>query len=1001
MCKPQARRTPVSDRIQQTCPRLIEVALPVREISAESVRDKSLRHGHISTLHLWWARRPLAASRAVVFASLVPDPDDPRCPEEFRRAVERHLKTHVPAELKYYRRGRELLRDDDPYSPYDGVPDTLRNRLLMFIAKWSPEALDFERGKRPKPPKPKELLDDRSLVKWETSDPENPQGQKVLHIARELVKTAYNGDIPVVLDPFAGGGAIPLEAGRLGCRPIANDYNPVAYLILRATCEFPQKYGKPGKRRVITKEFGKRVERETQVSNVLAHDVEHWASWILERAREKIGHLYPPGKDGRPVVGYLWARTAPCSNPSCRGEIPLLRSPFVCNKKGKKIALTMDVDKEQKTVWFGIARGKEITQTDGTMQNRGNVRCPYCGQVTPVADLRAAGLAGKMGERMVAVIVEGKNGKDYRPVEETDLAAFRKALAMDVERPPELILPEINAQDAAEDISNSTGIRVHLYGMKTWGSLFNPRQLVAMQTFVQTLHEALDKMKEEISDEEYRKAVGIFLGLWVSRFSMFMSNVGLWKPTGEFIAAPFSRQAIPMVWDYPEVNPFADASGGTDGQLDWILRYVQHEQNDHVSAEVIRGDGGTLSLETNGVDAVVTDPPYFDAIAYSDLSDFFYVWLKRGLGEVIPEVLITPLTPKSDEATALKHRHEGSVEAADKHFTTKLAQVLSEAKRVSKQDGIITVMFAHQSTKAWSALINALFEAGLTIDATWPIDTEREVRSVAIGASALASSITVACRPRITGSAASFKDVRKEIESVVQEAVKRFWSYGFRGADLIVACYGPAVGVFGKYERVEKADGTPVGIPELLDLARQAARDAIAGEFRGDNLSTLYYVWANLYGASEQAWDDARLVVQIGGEAENAMEVARRHGIFVVDGSKCRLALLADRAERRGLGVDQNPPFIDALHRSMLLWKEEKRSELVAYLAERGFLEDLPAEASAQAGGPFWKLAQALFEVLPRDLEDWKLVNALLSERPTLREEGKRSTARKLPLFDN
>jgi len=221
--------------------------------------------------------------------------------------------------------------------------------------------------------------------------------------------------------------------------------------------------------------------------------------------------------------------------------------------------------------------------------------------------------------------------------------------------------------------------------------------------------------------------------------------------------------------------------------------------------------------------------------------------------------------------------------------------------------------------------------------------------------------------------------------------VKRFWSYGFRGADLIVACYGPAVGVFGKYERVEKADGTPVGIPELLDLARQAARDAIAGEFRGDNLSTLYYVWANLYGVSEQAWDDARLVVQIGGDGDDAMEVARGHRMFVVDGSKCRLAVLGDRADRHGLGMDRNAPLIDALHRSMLLWKQEKRRKLVRHLNERDLLED----------GPFWKLAQALFEVLPRDLEDWKLVSALLSERPTLRAEGKRTAYRdaQKPLF--
>ena len=290
----------------------------------------------------------------------------------------------------------------------------------------------------------------------------------------------------------------------------------------------------------------------------------------------------------------------------------------------------------------------------------------------------------------------------------------------------------------------------------------------------------------------------------------------------------------------------------------------------------------------------------------------------------------------------------------------------------------MSIMFAHQSTKAWTALINAIFAAGLTVDSTWPIDTELTT-ALKADLSALSSSIVVSCRPRIVGSATSFKDVRKEIEKIVEESIKRFWDYGFRGADLIVACYGPAVGVFGKYERVEKADGTPVEIPELLELARKAARDAIAGEFRGDNLSTLYYVWANLYGAAEQAWDDARLVVQIGGESDSAMEMARGHGLFVVDGSRCRLALLSDRADRRGLGVDLNPPLVDAIHCSMLLWKQEKRGDLVTYLGERGLLED----------GPFWKLAQALFEVLPRDTEDWKLTSTLLGERETIRKEGK------------
>ncbi|MCX7841346.1 MAG: DUF1156 domain-containing protein, partial [Anaerolineae bacterium] len=292
--------------------------------------------------------------------------------------------------------------------------------------------------------------------------------------------------------------------------------------------------------------------------------------------------------------------------------------------------------------------------------------------------------------------------------------------------------------------------------------------------------------------------------------------------------------------------------------LDWVLRVIQHESpasgTTLFPARVMRGDGASTSLTTNSADVVVTDPPYFDAISYADLADFFYVWLKRGLGEILPEAFTTPLTPKSEEATALKHRHGGDVEHAKKHCTSKLAACFAEAKRVCKPDGVITVMFAHQSTEAWSALIHALFEAGLSITASYPIDTEM-VTALKATMSALASSITVVCRPREEGAAASFKEVRRQIDEVVAKSVHRFFEYGLRGADLIVACYGPAVGVFGRYERVERADGTIVGIPELLQLVRESALQAIAGEFEGDNLSRLYFVWANLYGISEQAWD--------------------------------------------------------------------------------------------------------------------------------------------------
>ncbi|MYB06458.1 MAG: DUF1156 domain-containing protein [Gemmatimonadetes bacterium] len=873
------------------CPRLIEVALPIREISAESVRDKNIHHAHISHLHIWWARRPLPASRAVVFASLVPDPDHPQCPADFRRAVGRLLKTHVPTALKHYRRGREIHRDEDPYRPYEGIPDTLRHRLLMFIAKWSPESLAFDAGKRETPAPPKQLLDDRSLVKWEVSDPGSPQGLAVLRIARELVGVAHSGDVPTVLDPFAGGGAIPLEAGRLGCQAIGNDYNPVAHLILRATCEFPQEYGKPGKRKVLVEEFGRsRVERDVLVPNVLVHDIEKWANWVLERVRQRIKHLYPAGKDGRPTLAYLWARTTPCSNPSCQGQIPLLRS-LVVSSRGTKVALTLNVDKQNTEISFGIAKGKAIKKTRGTKRVRGPAVCPYCDQPTSEAEIRAAGRAGHMSEQMVCVVVEDTAGKDFRPVEDDDLAAFREASALGVERPQELILPEVNSDDAMEGVSNSTGIRVHLYGMKTWGSLFNQRQLVAMQTFVASLHQALQAMEKAVPDTGYRLALGLYLGLWLDRIASFAANVCRWAPASRIIKTPFGGQAVPMIWDYAEVNPLADSSGTASTQLRYMLKVVEHERVANGSniavPTVLLGNASSLPLGSGIANCVVTDPPYDDAIAYGDLSDFFYVWLKRSVGPLFPEAFATPLTPKADEATSLKHRHDGCEERARTHYRRLLTASFGEALRLVEEPQLVIVMFAHQSTDAWTALISALFEAGLSPDATWPIATEMPKTALALGTASLETSVTVACRPRIVGSAASFKLVRSEIVEVVGRSLKRFWSYGFRGADLIVACYGPAVGVFGKYERVEKADGTVVGIPELLDVAKEAARDAIAGEFRGDNLSTVYYVWANLYGAAEQAWDDARLVVQIGGDQDHAMEVARGHGMFVVDGSKC------------------------------------------------------------------------------------------------------------------
>jgi len=933
------------------------------------VRDKSLRHGHISTLHLWWARRPLAAARGIVFASLVPDPDDANCPPKFREAVVRLLKTKLPSALKAYRRGTNWVNDGDPYRPYDGIPDTPRNRLLTFIGKFSPEYLAWEQGKYELPKGKKTfpadlLLDDRSLVKWETSDPENPQGREVLRVARELVTTAYDGKVSTVLDPFSGGGSIPLEATRLGCQAIANDYNPVAYLILRATCEFPQRYGQR-----------------------LVRDVEHWAKWILEGVRQPMGLLYPPGKGGQPVIGYLWARTAPCSNPACRAEIPLLRSLLLCDKAGKRFALRLSRRGENLT--FDVVNGREIQTEEGTMLERGDCRCPNCQQVTAVEDLRLAGLSGQMGERMVAVIVETSEGKSYRQASDSDLAAYAEAqkLASKVERPAEYVVPEINAPNAPADAGAHASIRVDLYGFTSFGSLFNDRQLLAMDSLVNAFHDAIAEVEKRSKDKDYCIAVAAYLALWLDRVAQHTNSFCRWNSGAEKIQHIFGRQSLAMIWDYFEVPITSVTAGSPTNLLAVVSDFIAREGSQGGNlrpAHVVHGDGSKLELAERSVEVVVTDPPYFDAIAYADLADFFYVWLKRTVGHLFPEAFATPNSPKSEEAVAHKHRHHGNRQKGNEHFQQKLTACLAEARRVCKPDGVVAVMFAHQATEAWTALVRALFNAGLTITASLPLDTEKTTRLVAMDVSALESSITVICRPREVGPAASFKEVRREIQEVVRESVHRFWDYGFRGADLIVACYGPAVGVFGKHERVERADGGPVDVPTLLELARESALKAIAGEFQGDELSRLYFVWASQYGIAPQPYDDLVKVAQMGTGNESAADLGRQRGLFVVDGHICRLALLRDRTEMKHLGDEPTAPLIDKLHHALRLWKGERRPELVRYLTQQDLLED----------AAYWKLAQALFEVLPRGEEDWKLVSALLSERETLQTEARRAVAK-------
>lgn len=1007
--------------------KLIEVAMPVKEISAESVRDKSIRHGHISTLHLWWARRPLPVCRAVVFASLVPDPLDEHCPDAFKDAVEVLL-------------GNEN-NPTDPYKPYDDIPytsvhdpmeDNLRNRLQMFIGKFSDEFIAARKSNRPDPPAGR-LLSDSSLIKWD-----NKNDETIINKARKLIWVAYNAkngssanallesfdkhfedirqaendlystpdrhissvsvnkkeeklnqtieafldQMPRVFDPFAGGGAIPLEAARLGCRSYGNDLNPVAHIIQKGSVEFPQKYGKP-----ITysaQAFSERYGRNTlekwcienmsspddeelliEIPNRLAFDVEYYAKKLLALAEKEIGQYYPADEKGNKPIAYYWARVGTCSNPSCKAEVPLLKGFYLANTKNKQVHLFPTI--RDKTITFEIRKGKYDENVLKGWNNRGNLTCPVCKNVTSVKDIKSQSINAGLEPKIIAVITNGKEGKDYR-------------LPYQYEKDVLDSIPQI--EPPTEKMQrNSAGGDTFSWGVTTWGQMFSHRQLLAMQTLVAKLHEIKKELKPD--ESEYDKAVITYLSILLDRVATNLTTFGLWKPSGEFVSSVFGRQAIPMVFDYPESNPFCNSSGSLLNQLNWILRYIESECNYSFSVILQNAASGDRSqFGVKFLNAVITDPPYYDAIAYADLSDFFYVWLKRTLRDTYPLTFATPQTPKTEECTALKHHQKGSVEVAKTHFENTLTKIFDAIERQTSD--IVSIMFAHQTTEAWTTLCNSIISARMNISGSWPIDSEREVRAIALIGAALESSVTVSARPVQKKGYGDYKEVKKEILSKVSQEVDALYQLGFRGADLLTACFGQAVSVFGQYETVEKADGSEVTVAELLEMARESAFNALLKGFSGDEFTRFYIGWLQLYGFTESDFDDAAKFSRVG-LSINVSELFSKN-ILIRNGNKQTLAGFEERLTLYpNLGERADALLIDKVHRAMALYKGTNRNALLSYLAE----------AAPSAENSFWRVITSLCEVLPAGSDDSKQANGLLTNKDSLLRDARTLQASK------
>lgn len=998
--------------------KLIEVALPIKEISAESVRDKSIRHEHISTLHLWWARRPLPVCRAIVFASLVPDPLDPLCPQAFRDAVELILGP-----------GKDCTLSIDIYMPYKDIPytsivdpmeDNLRNRLMMFIGKFSDKCQQNMLAGKSTPPK--EQLSDGSLIKWE-----NKNNKKILRMARELIYVAYHAErepelgyeslhhrfdasfdaiaeaenalygvvdrhletpevaklekhlqdaithfqneMPSVFDPFAGGGAIPLEAARLGCRSYGNDINPVAHIIERGSAEFPQKYGKPivyseaefkakyGERGLkMAQESGRNIVQDTKtgayhIPNRLSWDVEYYAKELLEMTEKEVGYLYPADESGNKPIAYYWARTAKCSNPSCGAEVPLLKQFYLANTSRKKVYLNPIINGTD--IQFEIKEGKYDEKMMPGWNNRGNLTCPCCGSVIKVNEIKNQSKNGFLKERLLAIISESNQGKVYSLPSEK----FCERMKTDI--------GEVNKSNEIMPVHYEQAFPVCTWGYYYWTDMFSDRQL----RFLDILIEKFNSLKNTI--EGYHTALLSFLAIWIDRISVVNTSMGRWDVSRENNQHPFGRQAISMIFDFPESNPFCLSSGSAMNQLEWVLRYLDSESSLEIPAVFYHASSGEKSqFAPKSLDASITDPPYYDAIGYADCSDFFYVWLKKTLGDIYPIDFSTPQTPKAEECTAIKHQH-GTVEKAKKHFENKLTEIF-DAIEYQTSD-IVSIMFAHQSTEAWTTLCNSILGARMNISGSWPMDTEMANRNVGLSGAALESSVTVACRPSERRGFGEYKEVKRDIEAKVKEEVESLYELGFRGADLLTACFGQAVSEFGRYKIVEKADGSEVSVGELLEMARNAAFDALLAGVQGDDYTKFYVGWLQMNGAGETDYDDATKFTRVGVNVD-INDIKHKH-LLILEGKKMHIAMADEHLNYAPDGTRPNDSLIDQAHRAILLWREGNRQSILKFVAN----------IAPESSSPLWRLLATLKELLPA-CDDLKDVQGLLQNAEDLRQ---------------
>lgn len=802
--------------IPKECKRLAEVDFPIAVVSKHSAREKSIRHGHPSTLHLWWARRPLATCRAMLLSLLLPDPCDEHCPPDFKLTARAFLR-QLP--------GRMGTTDVD-----------LRHALLRFIG-------DF-------------------------SDWDHASQLQFLQVGRGLVKAAYPEDTPLVADPFSGGGSIPLEALRLGCDAIASDLNPLACLILKVLLEDIPQHGLQ-----------------------LAADLRENAQDVRHAAAKDLLTFYPVDTDGARPIAYLWARTVRCESPNCGAEIPLVRSFWLSKKAGRKRALRYRVTSNKASpTGFALEIFRPFADTEVPHGNivDGNASCLCCRAVLTAPRVRAQlssnrggtdalfDAAGKRvgGARLLAVVTlkEGATGRGYRLPLENDYAAPWQAQQA-VARLPIGAVPD-EPINPIRPSPNSRGLSaVTRYGMTTFRDLFTARQQIALVTLAR-------HVKALTRDDAVKECLALALGRCTDR----NSSLTKWDITTENIGSTFARQALGMVWDFAEVAPLGGASGDWSGMVEWIaLVSERFARASPAPGQAINADATCSPLPSETCAVWFSDPPYYDAIPYADLSDFFFVWLKR----ILPRHRLfttrldpaTGLTPKREECVwNAGHLYEGRPK--DGAFFEKMVSVaFGEGRRVLKEDGIGCVVFAHKTTEGWEALLSGIINGGWIVTGSWPVTTEMSNRVNARETASLATSVHLVCRPRTEETVGDWSQVLRELPRRVTHWMERLQAEHIRGADLLFACIGPALEIFSRYSTVETVDGRRVELAEYLgkvwETVGRAALKQVLGtdvpnEIEEDARLTALFLWAAR--ASESADTASAKKRNSGVKVDNGLE---------------------------------------------------------------------------------------------------------------------------------